>query len=86
MSPLKLLPLEVDLVLEKRQGKENLVSSHSPNGSEIVFTLLTEVVIVYMGISAIYIWGTGLHWLILGIFGGGGSWSGRRSRSENLNF
>ena len=82
--PLVLLLAETDPVLEEEHGKGNPVSSRRFSGSEIVFTLLKKVRIVYIGLSAIYIWGIGLQWLILRVFGSGRCWGGSRSRSSSL--
>ena len=68
-----LLQTKSDLVLEERHGKRNLVSFSSSSGSKLVLTLLTEVVALYIGLSAIYIWGTGFQKFIPRLFGGGGS-------------
>ena len=59
MSPLVLLPAETNLVPEERCGKRNLGRPCSSNGSKIVLTLLTEVVTVYVGLSAVYVRETG---------------------------
>ena len=58
-----LLPAEVDLVLEEGRGKENSGRPHSSCGSKVVLTLLTEVVAVNMGLSAVYVRGAGLQLL-----------------------
>ena len=63
MSPLVLLPAETDPVPEERCGKENLDRPRSSSGSKIVLTLLTEVVAVYVGLSAVYIRQTSLQLL-----------------------
>ena len=84
MSPLVLLPAEAGSVLEEGRGKENLISPRSSSGSKIVFILLTEVVAVYMGLSAIYVQGTGLQWLFLGLLGAGRSWGRSESKSSSL--
>ena len=55
MSPLVLLPAEADLVPKERRGKGNLGRPHSSGGSKVVLTLLTEVVAVYVGLSAVYV-------------------------------
>ena len=60
MSSLILLPAEADPVLEKRHGKENSGRPRSSSSSKVVLTLLTEVVAVYVGLSAIYVRGAGL--------------------------
>ena len=65
MSPLVLLLAEADPVSEERRDKENPGSSCSPSGSKIFLILLIEVIVVYIGLSAIYVRGTGLQWLIL---------------------
>ena len=60
MSPLVLLPAEADRDLQERRGKGNPGRSYSSSGSKIVLTLLTEVVAVHVGLSAVYVWETGL--------------------------
>ena len=61
---LVLLPAETDPVLEKGCGKKNLGRPHSSNDSKVVFTLQTEIVAVYVGLSVIYIWETGLKLIL----------------------
>ena len=55
MSPLILLPAEANLVPEEERGKENPGRPRSSSGSKVVLTLLTKVVAVHMGLSAIYV-------------------------------
>lgn len=85
MSLLILLPIEADPVPKKRRAKKNLVSPHSFNDSKVVFSLLTEVVAVYMGFSVIYVWEMDLQKLISELLGGSGSWSNSKSRSASLS-
>ena len=61
MFLLILLPAEADLVPKEGRDKKNLGRLRSFSGSKIVFTLLTKVVAVHWGLSAIYVWGTGLQ-------------------------
>ena len=68
MSLLVLLPLKADPVLEERHDKENLGKPCSSSGSKIVLILLTEVVAVHVGLSAIYVREVGLQ-LFLGHLG-----------------
>ena len=60
LLPLVLLPAETDPVLEERHGKKNLDRSHSSSGSKIVLKLLTKVVAIHVGLSAIYVSQMGL--------------------------
>ena len=78
MSPLVLLLAEADPVPEEERGKGNPCSLRSSNGSKIVHALLTDVVAVYVGLSAIYVRGTGLQ-LLSGSLGDDGSWDGSGS-------
>ena len=55
MSLLVLLPAETDPVPQEEHGKGNPGRSHSSSGSKIVLTLLTEVVAVHVGLSAVYV-------------------------------
>ena len=55
MSPLVLLPTEVDLVPKEGRGKENLGRPRNFYGSKVVLILLTEVVIVYMRLLTVYV-------------------------------
>lgn len=48
-----LLPIEFDLISEKKDHKQNLVRSNSPSNSKMVFILLTNVTILYMGSTTI---------------------------------
>ena len=86
ISPLVLLSAEADPVSQEERSKKNLGWSHSFSGSKIVLTLLTEVVTVQVGLSAIYIRGTSLQ-LLPGCLGNNGNWSGsgsgNRSKSGN---
>ena len=82
MFPLVLLPAEADPVLQERRGKGNPDRSRSSSGSKIVLTLLTEVIAVHVGLSAIYGRGTGFQ-LLPGCLGNDGSWSGSGSGSGN---
>ena len=63
MSPLVLLPAEADLVLEEGRGKRNSGRPRGSSGSKVVLTLLTEVVAVHVGLSAVYVRGAGLQLL-----------------------
>ena len=60
MSPLVLLPAEAGPIPEERRAKGNLGRPRSSNGSKIVLTLLTEVVVVYVRPSTVYVRDTGL--------------------------
>ena len=60
MSPLVLLPSEANPVPEERRSKGDLGRPRSSSSSEIVLTLLTKVVAIHMGLSAIYVRGMGL--------------------------
>ena len=82
--PLVLLPAKADPVSEEGRGKGNSGRPRSSSGSKVVLTLLTEVVAVYVGLSAIYIRGTGLQ-LLLEHLGDDGSWDESGSGSENRN-
>ena len=84
MSPLVLLPAEADLVPQEGRGKGNLSRSRGSSGSKIVFTLLTEVIAVHVGLSAVYVRGTGLQLLPV-CLGNDGSWSENGSGSESEN-
>ena len=57
MSPLVLLPAEADPIPEEGHGKRNLGRPRSSGGSKVVLTLLKEVVVVYVRLSAVYVWG-----------------------------
>ena len=72
MFPLILLLAEADLVLEEGHGKGNLGRPRSSGGSKVVLILLTEVVAVHVGLSAVYVRGTGLQ-LLPGHFKDNGS-------------
>ena len=59
--------------LIRSRGKGNPGRSRSSNGSKIVLTLLTEVVVVHVGLSTVYVRGTGLQLLpgVLATMGAG---------------
>ena len=84
MSPLVLLPVEADSVLEERRGKGNSDRPYSSGSSKVVLTLLTEVVAVYVRLSVVYVWGAGLQ-LLPGHLGDDGSWDKSGSKSGNGN-
>ena len=63
ISPLVVLPAKADPVPQKERGKENPGRSRSSSNSKIVFTLLTKVVAVYVGLFALYLRKTGLQLL-----------------------
>ena len=80
MSPLVLLPAEADPVSKEGRCKENLGKLCSSSDSKVVLTLLTEVIAIHMGLSAVYIRGASLQFLP-GHLGDERSWEG----SENGN-
>ena len=84
MSPFVLLPAEADPVLKERHSKGNLARPRSSGGSKVVLTLLTDVVAVYAGLSAIYVRGAGFQ-LFSGHLGDNGSWDESGSGSVNGN-
>ena len=84
ISPLILLPAKADPVLEEGRGKENLDRLRGSGGSKVVFTLLTEVVTVYVGLSVVYVQGTGLQFLP-GHLRDDESWDERGSGNRNRN-
>ena len=90
ISPFVLLPVEADPVPDERRGKGNPDRPHSSSGSEIVLTLLTEVIVVHVGLPAIYVRGTSLQ-LLAGCLGndrsrnGSGSRNGSRNKSKSEN-
>ena len=57
---LVLLPVKTDPVPKEGRSKENLVSPRSSSNSKVVLMLLTKVVLVYMGLFAIYDQETGI--------------------------
>ena len=50
-----LFPAETDPVPEERRGKKNLDKPYNSSASKIVLKLLTEVIVVYVGLFALYI-------------------------------
>ena len=72
LFPFILLPAETDPVLEERCDKKNLGRLCNSSSSKVVLTLLTEILTVYVGLSAIYVQSTDFQ-LISGLRGGGGS-------------
>lgn len=73
LSLLILLPPEANLIPDERHGKKNLVSPRSSNNRTIVVTLLTEVVTIYIRLSAVHVQGTGLQRLFPGLLRDGKS-------------
>lgn len=47
--------MEVDPVLKKEYSKQNLVRILSSGNSKIVYKLLIEVIVFYMGLIVIYV-------------------------------
>lgn len=82
---LTLLSVEVDLIPQEQHGTKNPVSFCSFSNSKVVFTLLTEVIAVYIGHSTIHIQGTNLQKLIEGLLRVGQSWDRSGSKSESLS-
>ena len=84
MSLLVLLPAEADPVPKEKRGKGNLGKSCSSGGSKVVLTLLTKVVAIHVGLSAVYVWRAGLQ-LLLGHLRNDGSWDESENRSGSGN-
>ena len=63
MSPLILLLAEADPVPKEGRGKENLGRPRSSGSSKVVLTLLTKVVAIHVGLSAVYVWEASLQLL-----------------------
>ena len=59
-----LLSAETDPVPKERRGKRNLSRPCSSSSSKIVLTLLTEVIVVYVELSAVFPRGTGFQLLL----------------------
>ena len=59
-----MLPAETDPVPEEKRGKKDPGRLRSSSNSKIVFRLLIKVISVHMGLSAIYVQGTGLQLLL----------------------
>lgn len=55
LFPLQLLLVKANPVPKKRCSKKNLVSILSSNGSKIILTLLTEIIVFYVKFSAILV-------------------------------
>lgn len=73
MLPLVLLLTEANLVPNKRHGKKNLVNILSFNGSKVILILLIDIVVFYMGFTAIHIRGANFQRLVLGFLKNGES-------------
>ena len=82
MSPLILLPAKTDPVPEERHDKRNLDGPYSSSSSKIVLALLTKVVAVHVGLSAVYIWETDFQLFPVRLQDNK-SWSGSKSKSGN---
>lgn len=65
------LPSKVDMVLEKRYNKWNLVKTLSFSIDKVILALLTEVVAFYVRFAVIYVWGSSFQRFVLRIFRGG---------------
>lgn len=65
------MSVEIDLVLEKKRNKKNLVSLFSFSNGKLILTLLIEVVTLHMRLSVVYVWGTGFQKFILRLLGDG---------------
>lgn len=64
-----LLPIEVDLVSKKRDHNWNLIRLNGFNNSKMVFTLVTKVIVFYLGLTIIAMRKSGLKVLFLALFG-----------------
>ena len=84
MSPLILLPAEVDLVPKEERCKKNLVSHYSSSNSKVVLKLLIKVVEVHVELFAIHVRRTDFQRLIPRLFGGGRSWNKSGSKSLSI--
>ena len=84
MSPLVLLPAEADPVPEEGRGKRNSGRLRDSDGNKVVLTLLTEIVAIYVRLSAVYVRGAGFE-LLLRHLGDNGSWDDSGSGSGNGN-
>ena len=84
MFPFVLLSAEADAVPEEERGKGNPDRPRNSSGSKIVLTLLTEVVVVYVGLSVVYVRGISLQ-LFPWCLGNNGSWSGSGNKSRSGN-
>ena len=58
-----LLPTENDLILKKRDYKQNLVWPSSSCGGKVVFILLTKVIALYMGPIVVDVLSLGLEFV-----------------------
>ena len=67
--------MEADLVLKEKHSKKNLVSVFNSSSGKVIFTLLTKVISFYMGLIALHVREAGFQRLIIGLFGGSGSFS-----------
>ena len=56
-----LLPIEFDPIPQEKGCKRNLVWPGDSIGSKMVFILLTKVVVFYVGLTAVDIWGLDLE-------------------------
>ena len=55
MLLLILLPMEVDAVTQEKSYKKNIIEALSSGSSKMILTLLTKVIIFYVGLITIYI-------------------------------
>ena len=53
MLPLVLLPTDVDVVPKEGCYKENTVRTLGPGGGKVILTLLTKVIVFYVGLTTI---------------------------------
>lgn len=66
-SPM-LLPVEVDSTTEERGCKRSIISVSGTGGVEVVFTLLTKVLTLHMGLPEVEVGGPGLQRALSGAF------------------
>lgn len=62
-------PIQCSL-LKGRRGKKDLITVSGPGRGEIVFTLLNEVIAIYVRLIFVDIWGLGFKSRSYGVFGG----------------
>ena len=52
--------LEADPIVEEKSCKQGAISANSFNSRKIILILLTEVIVLYIRLTIIELWGPGL--------------------------
>ena len=55
MFSIILLPIEVNMAIQKKSCKKNMIRAFSPNNGKVILILLTKIVKFYVRLTIIYV-------------------------------